>query len=108
MAFEDFEKDPDVAVWPLLSFFYGLTPLELWEMPRGLVRHYLNELPRIRAEEQQLRCQAAAFPHMKKHDQQHMIRRLERMAAPRAPERPTSEIEYRAKTAAMGIGIKQG
>lgn len=94
--------------WPDLAFWYGLTWAELRRMPRGVRRTYERELPRLRAEAQAERIDAASFPHMKKEDQRRVVRRIER--ATRQVERETATDltpeQLEAMAAGTGIGIK--
>ena len=59
-------------LWPALTRFYALSPLELAALPRTILRAYAREMGRIRSEEQLLALEASAeFAHigMKLHHQ---------------------------------------
>jgi hypothetical protein len=67
-----------VRIFPQLSYHYGLGFEELTRMPRWAVELYIDELPRLLAEEQQAAIQAAAFPNYDKQDQKRISRNLTR------------------------------
>lgn len=68
-----------VRIFPQLSYHYGLSFEELTRMPRWAVELYVEELPRLLAEEQQAAIQAAAFPNYDKQDQKRISRSLTRV-----------------------------
>lgn len=67
-------------LWPVLTRFYGLSPLELAALPRTILRAYAREMGRIRSEEQLLALEASAYPHLKSSDARSVARRHERAA----------------------------
>lgn len=67
-----------VRIFPQLSYHYGLSFEELARMPRWAVELYIDELPRLLAEEQQAAIQAASFPNYDKQDQKRVSRALAR------------------------------
>jgi hypothetical protein len=56
--------DPEVQLYPRLTRFYGLSPKQLMRMPRPLVFLYIDEMVTLAAEDQLVRMQASAYPHM--------------------------------------------
>lgn len=99
-----------VRNFPALTYWYRLGFFELLEMPRWAVELYARELEALQAEHQQLRVEAASFPHMEKADREQVARGLDR--ARRADEvKPTrmrdkaSAAVATAAIAAKGIGV---
>lgn len=97
--------DPDpqdrYRSWPDLTFYYGLGWDEIRRMPRWLRRIYVEELPRLKAERQAAGIDISSFPHMKKQDQERMIRRLNRQIGVEAQKATPGAI------AAAGIAVKK-
>ncbi len=59
---------PNVALWPALSRFYGLSFTELRKMPRWAVRLYVEEMEVLHAHEQMDALEAMSFPYMEDDD----------------------------------------
>lgn len=79
-------------LWPRLSFHYGLSFEELAEMPRWLMDIYLQELPRLLAEQQMAALEASAYPNLKKQDQTRISKRLSRMMSGGRVQAPKVDI----------------
>lgn len=92
-------------VWADLSYHYGWSPKTISETPRWLRKIYLEELPRLRAQDKAAMIDAASFPHLDKSDQKKISRRIERATSQRA-ERPADKKATKQRAAAAGIGIK--
>lgn len=93
-------------LWPLLTYHYGFTPDEIARMPRVLRRAYERALPRILAQQQMSRIEAAAFPNMKKAAQQNTIRRLERRSRFREDAPITAKSDEEHMRGLVGIGVE--
>jgi hypothetical protein len=105
--------DPELAEYPRLSRFYGLSFFELVSMPRWAFRLYYEAMPRLSAEEQLMAIQAAAAPHTSKQDQSKIFRALRRMVrrddAPEETEKvDTRTVEGQVALAGLGIGVRKG
>lgn len=72
------DAEARLALWPDLTYRYGLSYDELRRMPNGIRRIYEEALPRLVAEDLSAAIDAASFPHMKKEGRQSIIRRLRR------------------------------
>ena len=96
-------------LWPVLTRFYGLSPLELATLPRTILRAYAREMGRIRSEEQLLALEASAYPHLKKADARSLARRHERAARrgfATSARIAGSEKEMVGMAAAAGIAVE--
>lgn len=54
----------DLSDWPLLTRFYGITPIELSVIPRNILDMYREAIPQIIAQETLTAMQVADFPHL--------------------------------------------
>lgn len=97
--------------YPDLTWYFGIPPSEIHEMPRPLIRVYIQAIDRLQAQDQLLRIQAAFAPHMKKAAQRVLLRKLERRVQRKVEERqvvedaPKTEEEFTDRVAASGIAI---
>lgn len=102
------------GVWPDLSFHYGLSFRELWDMPRALRELYVFNLPRLKAEQQQLIADASAYPHMDRNGQRAFVRRIdiqtrrffqEQEEAARETPKDEGEMAERQRMAQIGFQL---
>lgn len=96
--------------WPLLTHFYGISPLELAELPKNITLAYLKAMPRLQAMQQQADIEAAAYPHLERSAQKQISRRLSRMTRRGLPkteeaQAPKSLEETKKTAAAIGFGV---
>jgi hypothetical protein len=97
--------DPEVKLYPHLTRFYGIPFETLLDMPRPVVRLYVDAMSGIRAQEQFQAIEAATFPHLEKQsDRGKIIRRYER-AVGMEEEEHSEELNF-AALASMGIAIE--
>lgn len=81
-----------VRLFPQLSYHYGLSFTELFHLPGWVVDIYIEELPRLLAEQHQAALEAAAYPNFKKQDQQRIQRRLAKVIGGRRSQAPKVDI----------------
>lgn len=99
----------EIEVWPLLTFWYGLTPGDLYGLERPILAEYARQLPSLIAEYQMIHIQAAAITSMKDNDRKKLIRDLQKLAHARqgrSSRRKMSEQEFKDNAAAAGIPIE--
>jgi hypothetical protein len=92
--------------YPDLTYWFGLTPEELYVLPRWMRRVYVEALPRLKAEVTVDRINAAMFPKLKKSDRSRTANKLNRVLNPVEPVKPQGRRDLRQKIAAAGIGMK--
>lgn len=101
--------DIRVRHWPDLSFWYHLSFVDLAAMPNGVREVYEKALPRLKAEQQSMMIDAAAFPNMKESAQKSLIRRVEKdmkSGLPRPPvPKPLPPQEVSKQAEGLGIGM---
>jgi len=97
----------DIAVFPTLTFWYGLSFEELMRMPNWALHLYAKALPGLIAEYQSMLVLGGAYPWMRKEDQRGVQRRLRQAQAQRerapARRRAMPKEAYRARLEAMGF-----
>lgn len=96
-----------LGLYPLLTAYFGVSPLELLEWPRWLVQLYLEQLPVIQAERQLNAIQAAAFPYYKENTQSGIIRDLERLLDRHRARPRLSKEQVAFALESMGIGFAE-
>ena len=102
----DLSRDPDIRLWPTLSYHYGLSWLDLAEMPRWLVRVYADELRDLLASDQLRLLEASAYPHLKRAAQQRISGRwLSALRTADVQARPADRDEWEAQVAGAGIRV---
>lgn len=93
-------------LYPLLSWHFHISPLELLVLPGWLKEAYVDALPRLIAQEQLRMIEAAAFPYHEESAQQGIIRNYTKHLPGRgeAPA-PRSIEELQFLAAASGIAV---
>ena len=96
--------------WPRLTYYYGIQPSELAQMPRWLRNVYIDKLGPIRARERLIAIDEVSFPHMEKEGRRQLVSRLQRIAQsdqlkPK-PSKPVSVEEMQGGLACMGIAVE--
>lgn len=96
----------DIAVFPTLTFWYGLSFNELMAMPNWALRLYAESLGDLIAEYQGLLLTAAAFPWMKPAAQKALQKRLAAQQPARQRRPVTTQTGYRRRLLGMGFAFK--
>lgn len=94
--------------WPLLSYYFGIPPSELAQLPRWLRLTYVKGLTQIRARERLSAIEDLSVPYMERGDRDCIVRRLKRLAGYVEPPatRPQSLEEMQGGLAGMGINVE--
>ena len=95
--------------YPDLTFWYGLSPAEIMAMPRWALREYMDNLDRLKAEQETMMVRAVSYPNLKKASQNKARRDLRRRmnygADKRAATKPKTKGEMARHLAGIGIGF---
>ena len=93
-------------VYPDLTYYYGLKPDEIAEMPRNLKQLYLDAIPRLQAGEQLRRIEASIYPWIDEKSQQSVQRTWRKHLPESAEDAPKLNPETMKAMAAMsGIAV---
>lgn len=96
------------ATWPDLSFHYGFSYHDLYQMPRWLRDVYARGLRRLLAQQQLNAIEAASFAYLKDSARQATIRRLQRVVGRQeSPQKPKDRRDMDELAAIHGIGVKR-
>ena len=93
----------DLELLPDLSFWYGLSFIELVNLPNWVLRMYAQALSRLKAELEIVHNRAASFAHMKKSAQREIMSELNRRV--REGREPRKIDKSGMKGAIAGIGL---
>lgn len=94
------------GAYPALTFYYGLSFTQLAQMPRAIMRIYIDALPGLIATEQLRAIEAASYPHLSEDsDRDAIVRRLKRHVGDGESTVPTPATMDEAKNLAMAAGI---
>lgn len=94
--------------FPDLTFWYGLTPRDIMSIPRWLLMEYLENLDRLKAEQEVMMTRAMSFPNLKKSAQNEARRDLKKrleFGRERQAIRPKTKGEMMSHTSGVGIGF---
>jgi hypothetical protein len=100
--------DPEARLYPRLTRFYGLGYRELRGMPRPVIRRYLDELPRLRAEEQLLALQVAAGPHLEEGGYEDLVEHWERYLEDETAEPATAAAPHELANIGIRLVVEGG
>lgn len=106
--FQETQRQEIEETWPLLTFYYGITPDELARLPRWLRSTYMKRLPALLATEELKGLQSSMFPQLDQSTRRRVLNSLERQARRGEPEqpRPQTPQQFEQTAAALGIPIK--
>jgi hypothetical protein len=98
----------EVAIFPDLSFWYGLSFADLCEMPNWALSLYAHSLNRLTAQQESMYARAALLPQLKKAGASRYTRQLARRQKDGLKERPRGKMsldQIAGAAAASGIGF---
>lgn len=97
-------------LWPRLTFYYGISPVELATWPRWLVHLYADRLDRFIAEGQLGAIEATQAVWMEANDQRSVVRYYQKQAKGERESRGSNRMTLRdfIKMGGVGgMGVKQ-
>lgn len=98
------QRRDDTDVFPVLTFWYGLSFEELADMPNWALDLYARKLPELIADYQSLLMAAASFPHLKPEARKRMQRKLLNAQRPMDKRPKLSRDALRARMTVLGMG----
>jgi hypothetical protein len=95
----------ELEAYPLLSYYFSHSWSDLATMPRPLMAIYLDQLPKILAQDQMTSMETSAYPHMKRGDQRRLFRRLQRTLDQVQAVKPKTEEQRLDMARAVGVNV---
>jgi len=95
----------DLELLPDLSFWYGLSFVELVNTPNWALRLYARALSRLKAELEVLHNRAASFAHMKKNSQREIMSELNRRVREGRETRKVSKGAMKGSLTGIGFAV---
>lgn len=102
-------RDPELRVWPLLTYYYGIGFQDLMLMPRWMRALYMSELPKFIGRDRLRAAEAALLPHVNQDARDQTFRDMRRAAELGAPARAKvlEKPKFDGTLRGIGIGVKR-
>lgn len=98
-----------LALFPRLTFFYGLSPQELAATPNLILDHYINALPALISERKLQDIDVSSYPHLTAEGRERTMDRIGRELTLNPAEEAEVDAEVaqaRHRNQAQTLGIK--